>query len=87
MSEPYSMARPKLWADIRAAMLGSRQDFTSGPIGRAVLILSIPMMIEMVGQSIFGIVDAFFVGRIGPAAVAGIGVLAFRRGSWKRRTV
>ncbi len=61
-----------LWADIRAAILGSRQDFTTGPIGRAVLVLSIPMMLEMVGQSIFGIVDAYFVGRLGEAPLAGV---------------
>jgi putative MATE family efflux protein len=59
---------------LKAAILGSRQDYTSGSIGRAVLILSIPMMIEMVGQSIFGLVDAFFVGRLGPAALAAVGL-------------
>lgn len=66
--------RHTLWADTKAAILGSRQDFTSGSIGRAVFILSVPMMIEMVGQSIFGIVDAFFVGRLGAAALATVGL-------------
>lgn len=63
---------PSLWADVRAAIAGTAQDFTRGSIGRAVLILSIPMMIEMVGQSIFGIVDAYFVGRLGEAPLAGV---------------
>jgi putative MATE family efflux protein len=63
-----------LWSSIKAAMLGSRQDFTTGSIGRAVLILSVPMMVEMVGQSIFGLVDAFFVGRLGAAPLAAVGL-------------
>ncbi len=72
MTEPSPQPRPSLWADVKGAISGSHQDFTSGAIGRAVLILSIPMMIEMVGQSIFGIVDAFFVGKLGEAPLAGV---------------
>lgn len=63
-----------LWTDVKAAIVGSKQDFTSGSIGRAVLILSIPMMVEMMGQSIFGVVDILFVGRLGEAALAAVGL-------------
>ncbi|MDH3404629.1 MAG: MATE family efflux transporter [Acidobacteriota bacterium] len=73
-SDPPAPALPALGAAIRAAIAGSPQDFTAGPIGRAVLILSVPMMIEMVGQSIFGIVDILFVGRVGEAALAAVGL-------------
>jgi len=74
MSSTGEPRRHTLWTDTKAAILGSHQDFTSGSIGRAVFILSIPMMIEMVGQSIFGIVDAFFVGRLGAASLAAVGL-------------
>lgn len=74
MSTPEPAPRSSLWGDTKAAILGSHQDFTTGSIGRAVFILSVPMMIEMVGQSIFGIVDAFFVGRLGAASLAAVGL-------------
>ena len=74
VSPDHPPQRHTLWSDARAAILGSRQDFTSGSIGRAVFILSVPMIIEMVGQSIFGIVDAFFVGRLGAASLAAVGL-------------
>jgi putative MATE family efflux protein len=74
MTDSEQPSQRTLWAAIRAAMKGSPQDFTSGSIGRAVLILSVPMMIEMVGQSIFGIVDILFVGRLGESALAAVGL-------------
>jgi len=74
MSELQPTAHRSVWADIRSSMLGGQQDFTTGSIGRAVLVLSVPMMIEMIGQSIFGIVDAFFVGKLGAAPLAAVGL-------------
>jgi putative MATE family efflux protein len=63
-----------LWRDIRDAMRGMEHDYTQGPIGRAVFLLAVPMVLEMSMESIFAVVDAFFVGRLGPAAVATIGL-------------
>ncbi|MCZ6726183.1 MAG: MATE family efflux transporter [Acidobacteria bacterium] len=74
MSASPESPQRTLWTDIKAAVVGSQQDFTSGSIGRAVLVLSIPMMLEMIGQSIFGIVDILFVGRLGEAALAAVGL-------------
>jgi len=62
------------WPTVREALRGSRRDYTSGPIGRAILLLAIPMVLEMVLESVFAVVDVFWVSRLGPDAVATVGI-------------
>ncbi|HEX9919292.1 MAG TPA: MATE family efflux transporter, partial [Pyrinomonadaceae bacterium] len=59
---------------LREAVLGSRQDFTEGSIGRAIVLLSVPMILEMVMESLFGIVNVFYVARLGAEAIATVGL-------------
>jgi len=62
------------WADVRASVSGAPLDYTRGSIGRSIALLAIPMVLEMSMQSLFGVVDVFFVGRLGSGAVAVVGM-------------
>src|ERR1700752_1916306 len=62
------------WGSIREALRGSHQDFTTGSLNRAVVLLAIPMVLEMALESLFAVVDVFWVGRLGANAVATVGL-------------
>lgn len=66
--------RPGAWSLIREALRGSSRDFTEGPIGPAIVVLAIPMVMEMCMESLFAIVDVFFVAQLGADAVATVGL-------------
>jgi len=67
-------SQPSLWDSIREAVRGSHQDFTAGSLNRAILLLAIPMVLEMVLESLFAVVDVMWVGRVGANAVATVGL-------------
>ncbi len=67
-------AGPTLWADLRAALRGTGADYTRIPLKRAVLLLAVPMVMELVLESTFAVVDIFFVARLGASAVATVGL-------------
>jgi putative MATE family efflux protein len=67
-------AQPSLWSSVREALRGTHQDFTSVGLNRAILLLAIPMVLEMVLESLFAVVDVFFVGRLGADAIATVGL-------------
>jgi putative MATE family efflux protein len=65
---------PGWWSVVRDALRGAHHDYTSGPIGRAIVLLAIPMVLEMAMESIFAVVDVFWVSRLGPDAIATVGL-------------
>ncbi len=64
----------KIFIHFRSAVAGKQQDFTSGSIRKAVFMLSIPMILEMMMESIFFLVDAYFVSSLGANAIATVGL-------------
>jgi MATE family, multidrug efflux pump len=72
--EAPSLARQSFWSTVRDAIRGVPHDYTSGSIGRAVVLLAIPMVLEMGMESVFAVVDVFWVSRLGPDAIATVGL-------------
>ncbi len=62
------------WATLREAVAGSEQDFTEGSIGRAIFLLSVPMILEMAMESLFGIVNVYWVAHLGKEQAAAVGI-------------
>lgn len=60
--------------ELRNAIRGTEADYTKIPLGQAILLLSVPMILELVMESTFAIVDIYFVGRLGASAVATVGL-------------
>jgi Na+-driven multidrug efflux pump len=62
------------WKLVKEAVRGSSRDYTEGPVGPAVLLLAVPMVLEMSMESLFVVVDVFFVAKLGADAVATVGL-------------
>jgi putative MATE family efflux protein len=64
----------RAWGAFRSAAGGTKHDYTRGPIGQAIFLLAVPMVLEMVMESLFAVSDVFFVSKLGAAAVATVGL-------------
>src|SRR5216683_2887233 len=67
---PYA----SFWSAIRESLRGSHRDYTVGPVGRSIILLAIPMVLEMCMESIFAVVDIKWVSYLGADAMATVGL-------------
>lgn len=73
-AELLAQPRSGFWSTVRESLSGSHQDYTQGSVVRSILLLAVPMVLEMVLESVFALTDVFFVGRLGANAVAAVGL-------------
>jgi putative MATE family efflux protein len=64
----------QFWKELKEALRGSEADYTKISVRKAIFLLSIPMILELVLESVFAVVDIFFVGKLGASAVATVGL-------------
>jgi putative MATE family efflux protein len=63
-----------IWQELKDAIRGSEADYTEIKIGKAIFLLAVPMILELIMESTFAVVDIFFVSKLGPSAVATVGL-------------
>jgi putative MATE family efflux protein len=63
-----------IWKGLKDAIRGTEADYTRIDLRRAILLLAVPMILELVMESTFAVVDIFFVGKLGASAVATVGL-------------
>src|SRR5262252_5395910 len=63
-----------MWKTLVAAVRGTPIDYTTAPVGRAIVMLAVPMVLEMAMESIFAVADVFWVAHLGADAVATVGL-------------
>lgn len=64
----------QLWSDLKESVTGSERDFTATSLGKAIFLLSVPMVLEMIMESIFAVADIYFVSQISSEAIAVVGI-------------
>ena len=74
VAAPQPRAVTHVWSLLREGLRGSNRDFTQGHVGHAIIVLAVPMVMEMSMESLFAVVDVFFVSKLGADAVATVGL-------------
>lgn len=71
---PAEVPPSSLWKALKEAIRGTEADYTKISLKKAIFLLAIPMILELVMESAFAVVDIYFVGRLGSSAVATVGL-------------
>ena len=73
-ARPVNLPKASLWQELKNAIRGSDADYTKISMKKAVFLLAVPMILELVMESTFAVVDIYFVGKLGASAVATVGL-------------
>lgn len=68
------LPQSSIWNELKNALRGTEADYTEIPIKKAIFLLAVPMILELVMESAFAVVDIYFVGKLGASAVATVGL-------------
>jgi putative MATE family efflux protein len=68
------ISKRSIWRELKDAIRGTEADYTQINLKKAILLLSVPMILELVMESTFAVVDIYFVGKLGASAVATVGL-------------
>ncbi len=74
MTHTDHQSKRSVWSWLKQSLNSEHQDFTTGSIRKAIFMLAIPMILEMCMESVFAVVDIFFVSKLGPHAMATVGL-------------
>ncbi len=66
--------RTNIWLALKSAILGTEADYTQIGLRKAIFLLAVPMILELVMESTFAVADIYFVGKLGASAVAAVGL-------------
>lgn len=66
--------QPSIWQELKKAIKGTEVDYTKIGLRRAIFLLGVPMILELLMESTFAVVDIYFVGKLGASAVATVGI-------------
>lgn len=69
-----TQSRRSIWRELKDAIRGTEADYTQISLKKAIFLLAVPMILELVMESTFAVVDIYFVGKLGPSAVATVGL-------------
>lgn len=66
--------RTNIWQALKSAILGTEADYTQIGLRKAIFLLAVPMILELVMESTFAVADIYFVGKLGASAIAAVGL-------------
>ena len=68
------MSKQSVWKELGDAIRGTEADYTQIGLKKAIFLLAVPMILELLMESTFAVVDIYFVGKLGASAVATVGL-------------
>ncbi len=74
LEPPPHVSKGSIWRELKNALRGTEADYTQIGLKKAIFLLAVPMILELVMESTFAVVDIYFVGKLGASAVATVGL-------------